>query len=591
MKIVVAVKQVPLHHSVRFNPKTKRVVREDVESATNPLDLLALGHALGLREAHGGEIVALTMGPPAARACLEDAIARGADRGILLTDRRFAGADTLATVRALARAIDDEGADLVLLGRGTLDGATAQVAPQLAELMGRPQVTQATALRVTSAGLEAERELDAGSATVRLPLPAVVSILRGPAPPAARAGSTPPTAIQERSAEDLGGGPRDFGTRGSPTFVRDVRVLASPVQTVVMNDLERAVDALARRIAAAGDEPEPDGGAGVDGGTGSRVIWALAERLGDGALNPVSLQAIACGRSVAAAYDARVLAVLLCDDPADLPAQLVAHGADGVLVVQDLALRTYSTESFTAALCAAIQDARPDAVIGPWTADGRDYVPRAAARLGLGLTGDVVGLEVPPDDDPDLLWIKPAWSGTVEAPVIAHTTPSMGTLRPGAVRALEPAPGREAPVQTLRPELDGAATATTETVNWSDDAIVERAPLVVCVGDDADDALVGAAGRLAREHGGALAGTAAAVDAGLVPAHAEVGLLRRSVSPRLFVALGRHTAADLGAARRSGTVVVVGGEAVLPPDTRVDISIDLPAADVVDRLLAAAGAR
>lgn len=590
MKIIVAIKQVPLHGNVRFNPKTKRVVREDVASATNPLDLLALGHALALRDAHGGEVVALTMGPPAARGCLEDAIARGADRGILLTDRRFAGADTLATVRALTRAIADERADLVLLGRGTLDGATAQVAPQLAELMDLPQVTQATALQVTPDGLEAVRELDAGSATVRLPLPAVVSVLRGPEPPAPTVGPVFDTAIQERSAEDLGGGPRDFGTRGSPTFVRDVRALAAPIQTVVMNDLQHAVESLARRIDEADEEGEP--GAGGNGGAGSRVIWALAERLGDGSLHPVSFQAIACGRSVAAAYDSRVVAVLLCDDPGDLPAHLAAHGADGVLVVEDPALGTYATEPFTAALCAAIKHARPDAVIGPWTAEGRDYVPRAAARLTLGLTGDVVGLEVPADDDdPDLLWIKPAWSGSVEAPVIAHTTPSMGTLRPGAVRALAADPGREVPVETLRPGLEVAVGTMAGVGSGTDDTLVECAPLVVCVGDDADAALVAAAGRLASEHGGALAGTAAAVDAGLVPACAEVGLLRRSVSPRLFVALGRHTAEDLGAARRSGVVITVGCGTALPPNTRVDVSIDLPAADVVERLLVTVGAR
>jgi electron transfer flavoprotein alpha subunit len=590
MRIAVCIKQVPLLDNVRFNPKTKRVVREDVASTTNPLDLLALGHALALRDAAGGEVTVLTMGPPDARQSLEDAIARGADRAILLTDRRFAGADTLATVRALQRTLEAEGFDLVLLGRSTLDGATAQVAPQLAELLGVAQVTQATGLETAGGGLLVERESDDGSETVRVALPAVVSVHRGPAPPQADPART--GEVREVTAEDLDGGPRDFGTRGSPTFVKDVRVLPEPAETVVLGDLDAAVQELGRRLEAA---HAPDGGAATGEAGTQRTIWALAERRPDGGLHPISFEAIACGRSVAEDLKARVVAVLPCADAGDAPAELIARGADAVLVLKDPALAEYSTEAYTAALCAAIERDQPFAVIGPWTTDGRDYVPRAAARLALGLTGDFVALEVadPDDEDPDLLWIKPAWSGTVEAPIIAHTVPSVGTLRPGAVPALAADPAREAAVEVLRPQLgrhDGSPVCEDRRSTIAGDELVDCAAVLVSIGAGAGPELVEQARELARRYDGALAGSADAVAEGLLPPQCEVGVLRRSVSPRMFLALGRHTSEDLDAARRAGVIATVGCGDGLAAHTRVDVAVDLPPGEVVGGLLAAAPA-
>lgn len=587
LRIAVCLKQVPDPGDVRFNPKTKRVIREDVATTSNPLDLLALGHAIALRDAVGGEITVITMGPEGSRACLEDGVRRGADRGLHLLDRRFAGADTLATVRALSRALADD-FDLVLLGRSTIDGATAQVAPQLAELLGVRQVTQATRLTPVAGGLMVEREGDDGHEYAQLTLPAVVSVHRGPAPPAP--GPDRAVPIIERTADELGGGPRTFGTRGSPTFVKDVRAAAETIATVVMHDVGQAADALQRHLDdAASDPPAPSTDARPD--APARTIWAIAERRRDGTLHPISLEAIACARSAAAAYDARVVAVLLCDEPGDTPDVLAAHGCDAVLVVQDPGLVQFSTAGFTTALAAAIERDPPDAVIGPWTTDGRDYIPRVAARLSLGLTGDFVALEVDgPDEDADLLWIKPAWSGAVEAPIIAHTQPSMGTLRPGAVAALEACPGRDVPVDVFHPGLGaaparlyfapcGAALAAEERV--------DSFPVILSVGGDADAGLVDTARWVAREVGAALAGSAEAVAAGLLPPQCEVGLLRRSVAPRLFVALGRHSDEDLAAARRSGVVVTIGRGDPLPPHSRVDLAIHLEPDDVLGRLRSA----
>lgn len=120
------------------------MVRDDVESLCNPLDVQALGLALELGASHdaGSDVVVVTMGPPAARVVLEDALRYGADRTIHLSDRRFKGADTLATARAIAEIVRREEPDMVLFGLGTLDGSTAQLGQQVAELADLPQFTE-----------------------------------------------------------------------------------------------------------------------------------------------------------------------------------------------------------------------------------------------------------------------------------------------------------------------------------------------------------------------------------------------------------------------------------------------------------------
>ena len=164
MKIVVCVKQVPATGEQRLDPVTGTVIREGVASILNPFDAYALEEAVRLKERLGGEITALSMGVPSAQETLRRALAVGADRAVLLSGRAFAGADTLATARALALAIRKlGGADLVLCGRMATDGDTAQVGPMLAELLGIPHAADVSRIeRVEDGRVTLERMSDDG---------------------------------------------------------------------------------------------------------------------------------------------------------------------------------------------------------------------------------------------------------------------------------------------------------------------------------------------------------------------------------------------------------------------------------------------
>ncbi len=148
MKIVVCIKQVPDTTEIKINPVTGTLIRDGVPSIMNPDDKGALEMALQLKDQYGAHVTVITMGPPQADLVLREAFAMGADRAILLTDRKFAGADTLATSNALSGALKNLEWDLIIAGRQAIDGDTAQVGPQMAEHLKIPQISYVVNLTV-----------------------------------------------------------------------------------------------------------------------------------------------------------------------------------------------------------------------------------------------------------------------------------------------------------------------------------------------------------------------------------------------------------------------------------------------------------
>ena len=186
LKIVVLAKQVPDTRNVGKDAMTAEgtVNRAALPAIFNPEDLNALEQALRLKEQHPGSTVGvLTMGPPRAGEIIRQGLYRGADTGWLLTDRLFAGADTLATSYALATAIKKIGhVDLVIGGRQAIDGDTAQVGPQVAQKLGLNQVTYAEEISVKDGVATVKRHIDGGVETVQAPLPVVITVNGSAAP-------------------------------------------------------------------------------------------------------------------------------------------------------------------------------------------------------------------------------------------------------------------------------------------------------------------------------------------------------------------------------------------------------------------------
>jgi len=226
MKIIVCIKQVPATSKVEIDPENGTLKRLDVESKTNGYDLFALETALCLKEAAGGSVTAITMGPPQAEEALRDAYMMGVDECVLLSDREFAGADVLATSFTLSQGIRLLGGfDLILCGKQTTDGDTAQVGPALAEHLNIPHVSWARGLKPAAGGLQVTHDLSANTQVSELSFPCLVTVDSGHCVP-----RLPSYLLLKETADRLvlvlahsdmpGSGLTQYGLNGSPTAVQ-----------------------------------------------------------------------------------------------------------------------------------------------------------------------------------------------------------------------------------------------------------------------------------------------------------------------------------------------------------------------------------
>lgn len=226
MKIIVCVKQVPDTSDIKWT-ENNTMVREGVESIMNPFDEYALETAIRIKEANPDTtITAVTMGPPQAKDVLKRAIAMGADEAALITDKKFAGADTWATSHTLAAAIKNKIGeyDLIICGMYAIDGDTAQTGPGIAERLNIPQVTYAKAVEFSGGGsVIVKREVDEGVQKAEMQLPGLVCMLKcdyEPRKPSIKGTmKANRTQIPEYNIEDIGLDPSEVGIKGSPTVV------------------------------------------------------------------------------------------------------------------------------------------------------------------------------------------------------------------------------------------------------------------------------------------------------------------------------------------------------------------------------------
>jgi electron transfer flavoprotein alpha subunit len=582
VRAIVCIKQVPDVAEIHFDPATRTLVREGVPLMTNPFDRPAIALAVDLKQRFGARTMVATMGPPAAKDALYEALASGVERAVHLCDRAFAGADTLATARALAALARREGFDLIVCGKHTVDGETAQVGPEMAELLGIPHVSGAAQITWSEDGtrLVALREADAGDEEIEVSLPCLVTVAEhlmppiGVRKPALEAARQQP--VETLGAADLGLREDDVGAAGSPTRVAEIRaalpVTRPPVEMVEGPTPEVAAtlaDRIARAIETAGRLrpaliPIPANREAPR----DRAIWVVVEQRRDGALSEGTTELL--GHAAIALADplgAEVVAVRAGPAGEALVAACAAAGADAVLALDHPALASYTSEGWSVAVASAIEERRPAVVLFSSTERGRDFAPRVAARLDLGLTGDAIGLEI--DGERRLVQMKPAFGGHVVAPVLSRTVPAMATVRPGVLPGHAPTPSRRARVETLA--IEGMPAIRTLVRSKLDDGEphpggVSSARVVVGVGmgigDPTNLALCEA---LASAVSGVLAATRRVTDKGWLPRSIQVGLTGKVIAPDVYIAVGirglpNHTVGI----QRAGTIVAINKDPKAP---------------------------
>jgi len=628
MRIAVCIKQVPVVSALQFDAETRTLKREGVRSEVSSFDVRALLKAIALRDVHGGEVVAVTMGPPQAREALAECLALGADRAVHLCDRAFAGADTLATAQALAAALRREPYDLILCGRNSVDAETGQVGPELAELLDLPQVTVARTLDIDPVArtLRAERETDAGIETVSAPLPAVVTAAEDIAAERfttkAERESAQSRPIATYTAADLDADPARFGAAGSPTWVLGLEGVEEHRRREIIeaDTPQAAVAALVDRLLAHGlfaewaverHAPQHTPATVAARRPGARDVLVVAEsgalecgsllppwggRGGEGEivspptsptpkreqapalqsgkpphsrLRPVTFELLHKATELAHAFGGSVSVLVAGADAADHVDALAAFGADRVLLAE------------------VIKTTSPGLVILPSTVWGRDVAPRVAARLGLGLTGECIDLTI--DAEGRVLQHKPAFGGSVVALIASRTQPEMATVRPGMLAAGSPQAGRRADVVRLGavPVPDRVRAIDRQFTSESA-AELEEARAVVGfgkgIGGPENLSMVQA---LADVLDAAICTTRDVTDAGWLPKQYQVGVTGRAIAPDLYIAVALRGAFEhVVGIRRAGLVVAINKSAKAPIFKSADYGVVGDYAAIVPELIA-----
>jgi electron transfer flavoprotein beta subunit len=239
MHFVCCIKQVPDTAEVKIDPQTNTLIRSGVESISNPFDMAALEEALRLRERYGGRVTALTMGPPQAEQVLREALSLGADEAILLSDRPFAGADTLATSYTLVQAIQkldrEHPVDLIFCGKQAIDGDTAQTGPGIATRLGYSlftYVVEVQEIDEKKGQIRIRRKIEGGVEVIHGPLPALLTAELELAKP--RRAALPllihslRAEVKKWDARGIEAEPAKLGLKGSPTWVK--RIFSPPVR-------------------------------------------------------------------------------------------------------------------------------------------------------------------------------------------------------------------------------------------------------------------------------------------------------------------------------------------------------------------------
>jgi len=228
MNIVVCIKQVPNTTNVQIDAETGRLKREGVESIINPFDEYAIEEGVRLKERTGGKVVVVTMGPPQAESALREAISRGADEAVLVSDRAFGGADTLATSYALSSAIKKIGDyGIIICGKQATDGDTAQVGPGIAEMLNIPHIAYVKKIEsIDDKTIKVERMMEDGYDLIESPVPVLLTVVKEintPRIPSLKGKMAAKKAvIKTLSAADVNADTKKTGLNGSPTQVMKI---------------------------------------------------------------------------------------------------------------------------------------------------------------------------------------------------------------------------------------------------------------------------------------------------------------------------------------------------------------------------------
>lgn len=575
-RIAVLVKQVPTSPD---RPMTAdKTLDRSAASEMNPHCRRAVAKAVELAGTDC-ELVILTMGPPGAAAVLVEALtfadrAVGDARGILITDPRLAGADTLVTARVLSKTIEQFGPfDLIMAGRGTSDADTGQVTAQVAELLALPLLAAVREVDVDGDIVSARCEHDDGWYSATAPLPALITCAeRLCAPcklPLGEFDFATTEAITTLSVDDLG---LLESSLISPTRVLAVERHAPVRQTRILDgpDSEH-IDQISAAIVAAGgssapaDTAEPHRAVTENAAEPGHVTLVLAEP------NRPAVLAEMIGLARRTLSQTTIVVAAIGPEPAP------SCGADEMLWIRGAT----SAEAVAATLADPLAGSRPMAFLAPATTWGREVAARYGARTGAGVIADAIAVDLRADR---LVGHKCSPDGSL-AYIVSDSPTQIVTIRPGTSVTLDATTDAPAPIERI---VDATVRDRVRHVLGSPDLdahALGSADIVIGIGRGVDPTEMHIVTELAQILGAQIGASRAVTDAHLLPVSRQIGITGRTIAPAVYIALGiAGKATHMLGVRHAGTVIAINTDPQAPVFGACDLGIIADWRDVAKAL-------
>lgn len=608
LKIISLMKQVPL-------PTEMRMGEDGLMDRTKAKSMINADCAFGLEQGlqikkhvPDAELIVVSMGPPSFEQSMKKALAMGYDRAILLSDRKLGGSDTFATGYAISSLIKKLGFEkngknpfIIFSGRQTTDGDTAHVPSQTAENLGIPQATFVEKVEFQGDHLKVRRIIEGGYQVLRLPIPCLISIAPTATPArrpslegAIRARNT---KMEIWSLDQTGADAGVVGLNGSPTLVAkvvDIQKDRPPVNMIsghcnkeFAEGLVAEIEKIKSQIAgghgqgAEKDKKEETLGVQADSGfpkvdfrQGARGVVTWVEMHGQTPARS-SLEILSQARKLADQLSTKVISIMIGHNIKPVAQEIIAYGADEVVIVDDPRLKEYTILPTAAVIGQYIEKNRPEIALFGATTSGRELAPRLASRVRAGVTADCTSLEVGEYAHrikkslfyPVLESIRPTYGESKLASIIGFWCPQMATARPGTFKILPKDPNRKGTVTEFKPSFQDSdfvveVLETKREQGGGDNLFV--ADIVISGGRPAGEhdefKLIKELAEALQEKGinADWGASRQAVDNGYAPYARQVGQTGKTIRPKIYIAVAISGAIQhLAGMKESGKIIAI----------------------------------
>jgi len=558
MIIIVCMKIVPSIEDMKFDPVSNTVNREECHNVINPYDLYALAEAVKLKNQIGGKVIVLSMGKLSYKDILKETIALGADEIICVCDKVLGGADTLATSYTLEQAIRKiRTYDLIFCGKQTQDSETSQIGPQLGERLGIPSLVNIKKIDFVSEHIiQCECLTEDGCNLLETSTPCLVTV----GVHASRTGTPKLKDIMKAqraeitvwNAEDIGADKKLCGVSGSPTRVvhtfvptfqntceyvtgnvrEQSKQLAVKIVKLLQNDFSGRQESI-----PASPEQFPYSVENI-GSKDYKDVWVYCE-VENNTIKNVSLELLFKGRKLADELDVKLGIVVIGMDLHEIVEKLKLCPIDEIIVVENETISCFDEMLYTDIFQQLIKSGKPSIILFGATISGKTLAARIAVRVKTGLTADCTELEIEKHTGL-LLQTRTTFGGKLYATIVcSETRPQLVTVKSGVFKAENLNVHREPVVKYI--DIDVTKNILVKVVNQTHGRVKTHVSndIVVSFGRGVStNDNVRIVKELAELIGADISASRAAVDLGFAEYQCQIGQSGKTVSPKLYIAIG-----------------------------------------------------